>query len=84
MVEGLCTTSPFIHHLAGGWLVRGEEEKGEGKKGEGDYWDLAYIHFSGPAERRDSQKGRCISRTDLWGLDLLRSLHSIHHSDNKK
>lgn len=91
--EGVYTTSPFISITSqdGGPPLREEGKLKKKRRGEEDYWDMAYIRFSGPGrgeggERRDSRKkkGRCVSKIDLWGLDLLCSPHSIHRSDNKK
>lgn len=49
---------------------------GKRRKSEADDGDVAYIHLPGPSrdgkERGETGKeGRCISRIDLWGLELL-------------
>lgn len=61
--EGVYTTSPFISITSqdGGPPLREEGKLKKKRRGEEDYWDMAYIRFSGPGrgeggERRDSRK----------------------------
>lgn len=79
--------SPFIHHSRRSAVTLGKGGECVGGGNTTGTWPTS----TPPARRSrgrsgtpDSGRGGCVSRIDLWGLDLLCSLHSIHHSDNQK
>lgn len=54
------------------WERRGGERKGGERQTIGTWpTSTSPVPVEVGGERRDSQKGRCVSRIDLWGLDLL-------------